>query len=213
MDLERQNWKDFLLEHYSQVNQHLRECDRNRNIILQVYFVIFIGMLSFAYSTTTDWLKIIVPVFLFVFGLFIAHYVTYARAWHCEYTRVAKAIHKSFLNTDLRLYNAAKQIKEEEEEKERGRYFNPRGTEFIIASVVWLSMTVEIFLFSYETLLQLPHSSLSSQFLAIISLIVMVGLLGFTIWRYKHHLDRRQDEFPDSWCILKDDRFKKAQEE
>jgi len=212
VNLERQNWKDFLLEHYSQVNQHLRECDRNRNIIFQVYFVIFIGMLSFAYSTTTDWLRIIVPGFLFVFGLFIAYYVTYARAWHCEYTRVAKAIHKSFLNTDLCLYNAAKEIKEEEEKDRRG-YVNRRGTEFIIAIVVWFSIGVEIFLFFYETLLRPPHDSLSSQFPVIILLIAMVGFLGFTIWWYKHHLDRRQDEFPDSWCILKDDRFKKAQDE
>ena len=206
-EVAEQNWKDFLIEHYRQVNQHLRDSDRNRNVMVQIYFVVFIAMLNFPYSGVTHGLEIVVPGAVFVLGFFVSHYITYARAWHCEYTRVAKAIHKSFLNTDLRLYDAARQIKEEEERKRR-TYFNPRGTEFIVAVLVWLSMAVETYL-----LFRLLHDSICLQWPAVILLITTVGLLGSSIWWYKSHLDKRECKFPDDcWCIFAENQRKNGQE-
>jgi len=197
---KKQNKKDFLLEHYVQISEHLRESDRNRNILLAVYSALIAGTLSFIYSTDKlDQLpKLVILGFLIVFGIGIAFYTTFARAWHCEFNRVVKAIHKSFLNADLLLYKAAKEIKKEDEDKHR-HYFNIRGTEFIIFVLILLFIFTELVLVIFEIK---PEDSPWRIYLSIISFLLVFGV-GI-VW-YGRYLDKREAEFPeDSWCIIKE---------
>jgi MFS family permease len=197
---EKQNKKDFLLGHYVQISEHLRESDRNRNILLAVYSALIAGTLGFIYSTDKlDQLpKLVILGFLIVFGIGIAFYTTFARAWHCEFNRVVKAIHKSFLNADLLLYKAAKEIKKEDEDKHR-HYFNIRGTEFIIFVLILLFVFTELVLVIFEIR---PEDSPWRIYLSIISFLLVFGV-GI-VW-YGRYLDKREAEFPeDSWCIIKE---------
>jgi len=204
---EKQNKKDFLLEHYVQISEHLRESDRNRNILLAVYSALIAGTLSFIYSTDKlDQLpKLVILGFLIIFGIGIAFYTTFARAWHCEFNRVVKAIHKSFLNADLLLYKAAKEIKKEDEDKHR-HYFNIRGTEFIIFVLILLFVFTELVLVIFEIM---PEDSPWRIYLSIISFLLVFGV-GI-VW-YGRYLDKREAEFPDdSWCIIKEQEERMAE--
>lgn len=203
---QRQNWKDFLLEHYTQVNQHLRESDRNRNTLFGFYITLTVGMLGFAYSSfahTTEYLhlKLIILVFLILFGIGVAVYTTFARAWHCEYTRVAIAIHKSFLNANLKLYKAAKEIRKREEDRPTPRhYFNMLGTESIMMVLLLLFISFESILLIHE----LGPDGLSSWPICL-SIICFILVFGVGIYLYRHYLDKRENEFPhDCWCIFKE---------
>jgi len=197
----KENRKEFLLKHYTQVNEHLRESDRNRNIWFAVYSTLVAGTLSFIYSVEEldPLLKLVILGFLIAFGLGIAFYTIFARAWHCEYTRVARAIHKSFLNADLRLNKAAKEIKKEEDNRHR-HYFNVRGTEFIIMVLILLFVSTEsvLFIFAVPALEESPWRICLS---AISCLLVFGVVIGY----YRRYLNRREAEFPeDSWCIIKE---------
>lgn len=197
----KQNKKDFLIEHYTQVNEHLRESDRNRNIWFAVYSTLVAGTLSFIYSVEEldPLLKLAILGFLIAFGLGIAFYTTFARAWHCEYTRVVRAIHKSFLNADLRLYKAAKEIKKEEDDRHR-HYFNIRGTEFIIMVLILLFVSTELVLFIFAV----PPLE-DSPWLMCLSVISCLLVFGAVIGYYRRYLNKREAEFPeDSWCIIKE---------
>lgn len=198
---KEQKKKDFLLEHYTQVNEHLRESDRSRNILLSVYSALIAGTLSFIYSTDKlEYLpKSVILGFLIAFGIGIAIYTAFARAWHCEYTRVARAIHKSFLNADLQLYQAAKEIKKEEEDKQR-HYFNTRGTEFIIFLLILLFVFTELVLVFYEGM---PNEDW--PWLILRSMISSLLVFGVGIGLYGRYLDKKEAGFPDnSWCIIND---------
>jgi hypothetical protein len=212
-DLKRQDNKDFLLEHYSQVNQHLRETDRKRDTLFAIYLTVVTGALSFAYSANRpDVQKFIILGFLILFGMGVACYTTFARAWHCEYTRVAKAIHKSFLNGDLKLYKAAKAAKEvrkqEEDRPNPWHYFNVAGMEFVMMALILLFICSEVILLTQalmakdSPLLLNPSSSLILICLSVLYIILVFGL-GFYL--YRCYLDKRESGFPEnSWCILKE---------
>jgi len=193
-----QNWKDFLLEHYTQVSEHLRESDRKRDILFAVYSAFVAGILSFVYSTDKLDLtpKLILLGFLIIFGIGLALYTTFARAWHCEYTRVAKAIHKSFFSAELNLYKAANEIKEQEKKKHRA-YFNPTGTEFIMMVLILLFIYAESFLIIFE----LTHTH--SPLLIILGVAFFPLIFGMGLGSYSHYLDKKENDFPDnSWCIV-----------
>lgn len=203
---EKQNKKDFLLEHYTQVNEHLRESDRNRNIWFAVYSTLVAGTLSFIYSVEEldPLLKLAILGFLIAFGLGIAFYTTFARAWHCEYTRVARAIHKSFLNADIRLYKAAKEIKKEDDRHRH--YFKIKGTEFIIFVLILLFVSAELVLVFYE---MKPKDTPWLIYSGITSFLLVFGV---GIGCYGRYLDKREREFPDnSWCIIKEKEEKMAE--
>lgn len=207
---EEQNKKDFLLEHYTQVNEHLRESDRKRNILFAVYSTLVAGTLSFIYSAEEldPLLKLVILGFLIAFGLGIAFYETFARAWHCEYTRVARAIHNSFLNADLRLYKAAKEIKKEDDDRHR-HYFNIRGTEFIIFVLILLFVSAELVLVFREIM---PEDSPWLIYLSIRCIISLLLVFGVGIGCYGRYLDKREAEFPEnSWCIIKEKEEKMAE--
>jgi len=128
----------------------------------------------------------------------MAFYETFARAWHCEYTRVARAIHKSFLNADLQLYKAAKEIKQEDEDKHR-HYFNIRGMEFIIFVLILLFVSAELVLIIFEKMPEASPWRIPS------SVICFLLVFGVGIVLYGRYLNKKEAEFPEnSWCIIKE---------
>ena len=84
--------KDMLLEQYRQVNEHHREADRKRDIILGFYITLSVAMYGFALRIdTSDTLKIgFVDTLLFqlgILGLILLGFIvgllcTIYRGWH-----------------------------------------------------------------------------------------------------------------------------------
>lgn len=184
--------KDFLLEHYRQVNERLTQSDRNRDVWVGAYLVLMVGSLSFAYSRDIDFLKFAIPGFLFFFGIVVTSYTTVARAWHCEYTRVLIAIHRSFLVGDFDLLKAAKEFKQS---SEFGHYFNVRGTEFMVFLLILLSLSLELALLLWQAWSCPSLWPLSIRASSLIVACATPFLIG--ICKYKQYLDKRESEFPE----------------
>ncbi len=185
--------KDFLLEHYRQVNGRLTQSDRNRDVWVGAYLVLTVSSLSFAFSSDSSFLKLAIPAFLFCFGIFVAKYAMVARAWHCEYTRVLIAIHRSFLDGELNLLKAARNFKRSK--KEFGHYFDRRGTEFTVFILILISLSFELVLLLWQAW---NYSSLWSLQIRVPSYIVaciLVFCIG--IRKYKSYLTKREEEFPE----------------
>ncbi len=193
-----ENMKDFLLEHYRQISEHLRESDRKRDVLLGSYLVLVGGGLGFVFSTAaSQTLALGIQVGFLILGILVAIFTGFARAWHCEYNRVTMAIHKAFLEEDFDLSKAAKQLKEA---SKFGSYFNPRGTEFVIMMFVLVLLSIQaVLLIIVQGYAHL--SSLWSKVLLTIAAAIMPLLIGI-LW-YKTYLRKRENESPQkSWCIL-----------
>jgi len=184
--------KDFLLEHYRQVNERLTQSDRNRDVWVGAYLVLTVGSLSFAFSSGSEFLQFSIPAFLFFFGIFVATYVVIARAWHCEYTRVLIAIHRSFLDGELDLLKAAKEFKQS---KEFGHYFNVGGTEFMVFLLILLLLSFELVLVLWQAWSYPSLWPLSIRVLTFLAACVLPFLIG--ILKYKHYLNKRENQFPE----------------
>ncbi len=194
------NTKDFLLEHYRQVNEYLRESDRRRDVLLGSYLVLITGGLSFVISSTNQPLTLSIQAGLFFLGILVAIFTGIARAWHCEYNRVAMAIHKSFLEGDLNLFKAAEQLKKS---PKMGHYFNRKGTEFVMMMFVLILLSFQAALLTIAQ--GYPHfPSLWLKVILTLAAVILPVLIG--IWWYKTYLRKRESEFPQqSWCILKNE--------
>nr|QNO52764.1 hypothetical protein KDAIOKAM_00033 [Methanosarcinales archaeon ANME-1 ERB6] len=197
---EKENIEDFLLEHYRQVNEHLRESDRKRDILVGFYLVLVSSILGFTFRSDNHALD---PALKFSFlcilvgvGIVVAIYTGIARAWHCEYNNTAIAIHKCFLNGDLNLLKAAKDWKNSDK---FGHYFNWKGTEFWIMFLVLFLLSVELVL----TIWQIGYpESWSGKWRILLYVFVFVFPLGIGTHRYKHYLDEREKQFPEKTHII-----------
>lgn len=198
MPVNEESLRDFLIEHYKQVNEHLRESDRNRNILLGIYLGLVTGILSFCLSLNNQPLSVIMLGLLFILGVMIAIYTTIARAWHCEYTSAAMAIHRSFLDGDLDPFKTAKKLKEA---KKFGPYFNRRGTEFMVMVFLLIIISAELGLLIWQACAHLSLWPLWSRILLALAGFVLSLIFGYV--KYKQFLYKRESEFPEqSWCIL-----------
>ncbi len=191
--------ESFLLQHYAQVNEHLRESDRKRDILLGSYLTLSIAGLSICFSleVVPAW-KIGILTFLICLGFIVAVTVTRFRGWHAEYANVAMAIHKCFIDGHYNLLKAAKDLKH----KNKYPYFSPGGVEFMMAMLVLVFLSVKAILLTYWVfdLLKLHLNLLLN--IGIILVIILV-IIGGGRWRYKVYLVKREMQFPEnSWCIL-----------
>jgi cytochrome bd-type quinol oxidase subunit 2 len=202
------NLVSFYLEHYRQMNEGLRDSDRNRNIVVGFYVTLTVAVLGLIFSTgglgqTTESLtnetlqqpydvlmKMVLGGFLFFTGITVAWYVTIARFWHCEQDRVAQAIHMMFTtgNLNLNLMETAKKVKER---SKRG-CFNWTGTEFwvmvFVPFILWTNGVVVLiaWLMPEKLWVMLTYS--------LIGLFILVFAAGILL--YRCYLRRREKEFP-----------------
>lgn len=191
--VEKENMGDFLLEHYRQVNEHLRESDRKRNIFVGFYLVLVSSILGFTLRlddhAVDPALKLSFLSILFGVGIIVAIYTGISRAWHCEYNNTAIAIHKCFLNGDLDLLKAARDWKNS---NEFGHYFNWKGTEFWIMFLVLFLLSVELVL-----VIQVGYpESLLGKLRILLYFLGFALPLGTGTHRYRHYLDKREKQFP-----------------
>lgn len=193
------SWQDFLLEHYKQTSQNLRESDRNRNYFFWAYSALTIGALSLIFSEPTNLTEVkpaIVGglVILILFGIGVAFYVTFARVWHCEYSSIAKAIYDCFQKGSYNLYAAAKSVREEEIRK-KIHYFHVAGTEFVVFILVLLFVTAHASLVGY-----LCFTKTSCRLACILSCVVLI--FGAGIFLYRWYLYKKEKKFPDkAWSV------------
>jgi len=160
-----QNRKEFLLAQYQQVGEFLRTSDRNRDIWVGAYFAFLVGGLSVVDKVGADARNVLLAA-LFVFGVVVAFYTTIARAWHCEYNRVLMAIHKSFADEKLDPLSSAEELKQSGWRPFSSSYFNPKGTEFAVYSLVLLALCLLLALLLYPLFMWLsfvPVLSLSHK--------------------------------------------------
>ncbi len=187
--------KSFLLEHYTQVYENLRESDRKRDILLGTYFTLSVAGVSFCFAAQAEpYYRISILTFLICLGFIVAIIVTRFRGWHAEYANVAMAIHKCFVDGHCDLLKAAEDLKS----KNRHPYFSPIGVEFMMMVLTLLFLSAEaVLLVSWVCNLQRHWLEL---LLAIgVFLVIMIGGL----WRYKVYLVKREREFPqNSYYIL-----------
>ena len=187
--------KSFLLEHYTQVNEHLRESDRKRDVLLGSYSTLSIAGLSICFSLEImpAW-RIGILTFLICLGFIVAITVTRFRGWHAEYINVLVAIHKSFKDGHCDLFKAAEDLKSEN----KYAYFPPKGVEFMMMMLVLLFLSGEAVSLTYWVCdLQKLYLNLLLS-IGIILVIIIGGL-----WQYKVYLVKREKKFPEnSWCIL-----------
>ncbi len=190
--------KSFLLEHYTQVYENLRESDRKRDILLGTYFTLSVAGVSFWFGTqgTPDSLyyRIGILTFLICLGFIVAIIVTRFRGWHAEYANVAMAIHKCFIDGHCDLLKAAEDLKS----KNRHPYFSLIGVEFMMMVLTLLFLSAE------AVLLLSGVCNLQKYWLELlldigVFLVIMIGGL----WQYKVYLVKREKKFPqNSYYIL-----------
>src|SRR4030042_5021487 len=134
--------RDFILSLYEQTSQNLRESDRNRNYFFWVYAAINIAVLGFISPNVPNdnVIKLLLVgglVFLSLFGVGTAFYITFARKWHCEYSWSIEAIHRCLINKTDNLEQAGEAIKQHHNLPDMNvHYFNVKGTEFIVFMLV-----------------------------------------------------------------------------
>ena len=186
-------YEKFLLEHYTQVNEHLREADRKRDILLGSYFSLSIAGLGFCLSVSqAEQYRIGILAFLICIGVIVSIIVTKFRGWHAEYANVAMAIHKCFLDGDdgnFDLLKAAKDVKSQN----KYHFFFRTGVEF------WMMVLTLLFLSAEAGLLVWWVCDSQKFWLKLLLTIVIILLIcGVGIWRYKVYLVKREDEFPEN---------------
>lgn len=194
-------YKDFLVEHYRQVNEHDRETNRRRDILFGSYASIIFGSLvlfrNLDYVAEVSLLAALVAI-----GITVAVTVTRFRGWHAEYINVAKAIHMVFMNDELTLWDAAMRLK-----KEKGgyRFFKAQGVEFMmfIMTLALLSLPlVMLYLTVGDALETMKAIGFWSYSLIITAIMIFTWATG--VFAYRHYLIKREAGFPeDSWCILR----------
>jgi hypothetical protein len=196
----------LLLELFRQANEHSRETDRKRNILLGSYLTIVgvgAGWLIDAWprdltSTPVPWLVWFILAGLLIVGLPVLRAVTVYRAWHAYYGNISKAVQWSSAH-DLTLYEGACQLISDA--SNRYEYFSPRGVEFtmfLFILVLW-----SILLGTLGIAVLLTKSSLCLPLAVAISSLAFAAALVLGIWCYRHHLLGEQRRFPQgSWMVI-----------
>jgi len=186
-------YENFLLKHYAQVNEHLRESDRKRDILLGTYFTLSVAGVSFCFNIqdTPDTLyyRVGILTFLIFFGFIVAIIVKRFRGWHAEYVNVAMAIHKCFIDGHYDLFKAAKDVKSEK----KCPYFFKGGVEFMMMVLVLLFLSSEAISLAYWVC-DLQKLYLNLLIYLGIFLVIMIG----GCWRYKVYLVKREEKFPEN---------------
>lgn len=207
----------LVLEVYRQANEHSRETDRKRNILVGSYLTIVgigAGWLVNAWlenpdSVVTQSLVWFILVTLLIVGLPVLRAVTVYRAWHAYYGNICKAVQWS-LARNLNLYEAACALIRDR--SNRYEYFSPRGVEFtmyVFVLVLW-----GILLGGLATAVLLLKHWFHLPLAAFTFAPALAITLGFGIWCYRHHLLAEQKRFPvDSWMIISPSTESTAQEE
>jgi len=198
--VEKQNMRDFLIEHYRQVNEHMRESDRKRDVLLSSYLLLVGAVVGVIASLRFDpWVLAAVILGLLLIGCIMAIIVSRFAAWHAEYVNVGIAIHKCFLEGDFDLSKAAQDVKKEG----KCPYFRKGGVEFMMMIFVLFLLCIEVtglvFLVWYWFGWPLWAKILVSLIGSIA--IVVDWVAGILLYRYSLH--KREDGFPEkSWLIL-----------
>lgn len=197
----------FILELFRQANEHSRETDRKRNILLGSYLVVVgigIGWLVNVWSKDADstilaWLAPSILVILLLLGLPVLRAVILYRGWHAHYANVCKAVQWSLAH-NVSLYEAACELIRDS--SNRCEYFSPRGVEFslyVFVFVLW-----DILLGTLVGTVLLMRFSFPLRSVVLVSALAFAGVLGLGIWCYRHHLLGQQKRFPmDSWMIIR----------
>jgi hypothetical protein len=206
MDAHGSGMSNLIVEVFREANEHLRESDRKRDILLGSYLaVVGIGagwvvnaLLKIENLTNLSSLSYFVLGALLLVGLPVLRAVIVYRGWHSHYANVCKAVQWS-LTHNLNLYEAA--CKLIEDRSNRYEFFSRRGVEFMMylfILVLWgillASLLEMVLLFKFSFLLWSA---------SLISGLVLVAVLVLGIWYYRRYLLLQQKRFPnDSWMII-----------
>ena len=197
---------NFLLELYKQANEHLRECDRRRDLLLGTYlgFVAmgvggFVTILRLIGESNPPWFAWFIMVALLLLGMPIIRTVVVFRAWHAFYVNISKAVQKSVAEGNLNLYEMACSLINDKDN--RYNYFSPRGVEFAMYLLVLLIGGVILSALIYMTL---SYNLLFYTWSAsIVSVVALAATLLLGVYCYRRYLNHQQSQFPRcSWMVI-----------
>lgn len=197
--------KNFLLEHYRQVNEHLRETDRKRNILLGLYIPTggILTLLTFPDSPFMDVLNGSPVIFVsfvvvwIIMGIFVFYGITIFRRWHIEFRNVTIGIHRAFVNGDYDLFKAMRDIIRESDKF--GDYYNLKGTQIVFPFLVLLNQVV-------LPLYACFHYWNGKGVFFFLSIAIILTICCVEYWFYRWYLKKEESRFKGnpavSWCIL-----------
>jgi hypothetical protein len=191
----------FLIECYKQVNEHLRESDRKRDVLVGAFIPLVIGITAFI-KDSDFFSKFVSLIGIFLVSIPVVICITRYRGWHAEYVNAAIAINKYFLLKNTGSKKTLMEIAEElKKDKKFYKYFSPGGVEFMMFILAILVASFPLIL-AHLTLCHHLGASMFSP-LSIISLaFILLSFWGLSLYYYRSYLLRRESAFPkSSWCI------------